>query len=168
MRTKIPLLATPQFPQVGPARMVNGYIAYYTKSAHTVYEHDLVAEQMILGRRLLPDEEVHHRNHTRHDNRVDNLEVKSRSQHAREHMLEKYPNPMIHQQQVCKRCSIRFTAQQLQKYCSATCANLASRAIGRPTLVELHEFRKTMTKAQIASMCGVSETAVRKWLKKQD
>lgn len=39
-----------------------------------VLEHLLVMEQL-LGRPLAPGEEVHHRNHVRHDNRPENLEL---------------------------------------------------------------------------------------------
>jgi hypothetical protein len=47
-----------------------------------VYEHRLVMEE-ILGRRLRRDEHVHHRNGKRWDNRPENLEVMTASEHAR-------------------------------------------------------------------------------------
>ncbi|MCW2925905.1 MAG: hypothetical protein JWM98_3309 [Thermoleophilia bacterium] len=47
-----------------------------------VYEHRLVAEEM-LGRRLTSKEHVHHRNGKRWDNRPENLEVMSASDHAK-------------------------------------------------------------------------------------
>lgn len=49
-----------------------------------VFQHRLVMECLI-GRLLDREELVHHRNHVRHDNRAENLEVMGRPEHAREH-----------------------------------------------------------------------------------
>ncbi len=48
------------------------------------YEHRAVMEAH-LGRKLDTKEHVHHRNHDRTDNRLENLELMSASDHAREH-----------------------------------------------------------------------------------
>lgn len=53
------------------------------RGAYT-YEHVVVAMGM-LGRPLRDDEVVHHRNGTRDDNRPENLEITTRSDHARKH-----------------------------------------------------------------------------------
>ncbi len=48
------------------------------------YEHRAVMERH-LGRKLDAKEHVHHRNHDRADNRIENLVLMSASEHAREH-----------------------------------------------------------------------------------
>ena len=47
-----------------------------------VYEHRIIAEQMI-RRRLKKDEIVHHKNGKRWDNRIENLEVMDKVEHAK-------------------------------------------------------------------------------------
>lgn len=48
------------------------------------HEHRVVVEAA-LGRKLGPDEIVHHKNEQKRDNRLDNLELMSRADHINEH-----------------------------------------------------------------------------------
>lgn len=67
----------------------DGYVRLW-KTGHPregtggVYEHIIVAEQMI-GRPLRDDEEVHHRNEIKHDNRPENLQVLASLEHRQIH-----------------------------------------------------------------------------------
>lgn len=56
-----------------------------------VHEHITVMEKK-LGRKLLPGEVVHHKDHDKRNNDPGNLEVKSRSQHAKDHADEYWGN----------------------------------------------------------------------------
>lgn len=60
----------------------------YADSKGYVREHRLVMESKI-GRFLMPDEVVHHLNHNKLDNRIDNLEITDLPTHTREHHLGK-------------------------------------------------------------------------------
>jgi hypothetical protein len=83
----------------GGRRNYLGYIYIYSpehpyhNKTKTVAEHRLIMEKKI-GRYLLPQEKVHHRNGIRNDNSIDNLELVSSSPHYGE----------IH----CPKCNFSF------------------------------------------------------------
>ena len=85
--------------QGGRSKMTNGYVEvwvdpssqYYPMAGKDgyVYEHRLVMAQH-LGRCLESDEEVHHKNHDKHDNRPENLEIHSKVDHAFGHVQARH------------------------------------------------------------------------------
>lgn len=78
----------------GGRRIEDGYVLMYlpshprSKSNGYVREHTLVMEKKI-GRYLLQDENVHHVNGVKHDNRPNNLELWSKSQPSGQRVEDK-------------------------------------------------------------------------------
>ena len=54
-------------------------------------EHRLIMESF-LGRKLLKNEIVHHKNHNKLDNRIKNLVIMTRSEHMKLHMRKRFPS----------------------------------------------------------------------------
>lgn len=102
------------------------------RDGKAVREHRWVMEQH-LGRKLRPDEHVHHRNRDVRDNRIENLEVVDVVTHNRLHLAhERVPKP-------CANCGEMFAPWQRQhkrqKCCSRECAQtmrLAARDYSSP------------------------------------
>lgn len=64
----------------------NGY-ARFIDSDKLV--HRYVAEKHVVGRKLLQDEEVHHKNRNKLDNRAKNLQVTTHGRHIAKHVVSK-------------------------------------------------------------------------------
>jgi len=98
-----------------------------------LYQHRVVAELYIVDRLLRDDEIVHHRDHDGHNNKLDNLEILTLSEHATLHGHER---PRAMELLVCAECEVSFTRECRQSgslkgyrnsFCSRSCSGSHSR-----------------------------------------
>ena len=75
----------------GFSKKPSGYIEHTRGINKGRSQHVTLMEQKI-GRSLRHDEVVHHKDHNRSNNNLDNLELMSRSEHCRHHAIEKLPH----------------------------------------------------------------------------
>ncbi len=71
----------------GSIEHATGYIKDYVDKKYTA-RHRIFMEELV-GRKLSEDEVVHHKNGNKHDNRIENLEIMTRSEHAKHHISER-------------------------------------------------------------------------------
>ena len=74
----------------GGKRKSNGYIEILLPNGKRIYEHRLIVEEY-LGRKLLKEEEIHHINEVRDDNRLKNLYLFKKGKHKGFHNLKIKP-----------------------------------------------------------------------------
>lgn len=91
-----------------------------------------------------------------------------REVHADEHTtnydFKSYIKPFV--EVTCDYCKTNFTTRKdTQIYCSHKCLSLSKRKIQRPSKEELEILVKTTSMVKIGKMFGVSDNAVRKWIK---
>ena len=84
-----------------------------TPDGRRMLEHRWVMEQ-VLGRPLRSDEQVHHINHDRLDNRPENLEVVTSAEHGRRHTF----HPVT---KSCVICGQEFTPHKTKRARQQTC-----------------------------------------------
>lgn len=160
---------------------VNGYYALYdVVDGNPAYDKSYVLEHRLLyeiyhGVKLGPSDSVHHKNHNRSDNSIENLVLLSSSEHSRLHAFERSGavpegyayrgymsgNPTVmHNYRMCPDCGKPISRGA--KRCTG-CSRKAARSSMYPSKEQLTEYIKTMSNIEIAQMCGVSDRAVAKW-----
>src|SRR5574337_756802 len=72
----------------------NEYVKLYIPGVGVIEEHRFIVEKY-LGRKLEYNEIVHHKNGDKHDNRLENLEVISRSERAKMHGRDKTNSALV-------------------------------------------------------------------------
>ena len=95
---------------------------WLTEFKKRVFEHRYVMEQF-LNRTLNSNETIHHINHNRLDNSIENLEILSRSEHTSKYHRKKFINRTL---AVCKMCKRIFPVKNKNYrgiYCSLECRN---------------------------------------------
>lgn len=135
--------------------VVDGRIDHDT----SIYEHRLVYE-LTNNVKLSSTDFVHHINHDKSDNRPENLMVMSNSEHAKRHAIEmgKHIGPTY-----CVDCGKEIWNGSVR---CVECGSAHRRTRNHPTKEQLTELIASYSNVEIARMCGVSDTSVRKWRKK--
>lgn len=147
-----------------------GYLYCYApdhpcaNKAGKVLEHVHVASQH-LGRLLLPEECVHHKDRNRKNNSIENLQVLTIEEHSLLHAIE--DRGYVPYYTNCLQCMTPFLSYiaDERKFCSAICATLASRkfSIDEDELIRLVWAFPT---SAVARMLGVSDVAIAKRCKR--
>lgn len=108
-----------------------------------------------LGRWITSKEHVHHKDGDRKNNKLENLELLSPTEHAYKH----------HPQRITRPCEVCGTYTKNDYYCSDKCAKLARRTVKRPPLEQLLQDISNMSMLAVGKKYGVSDNAIRKWIK---
>lgn len=164
-----------------------GYIVSYLPDHHKtlsggykgwVYEHILVAERK-LKRALKKNEEVHHLDLVRSNNSPNNLLICTTDQHHQIHAWIERGLPIRGKNRIkggiassrklvviprCQKCD--FPINEGAIYCSAKCYTVGRRKVSkRPSLKKIKRLLRTLSWVKLGKRYGVSDNAIRKWVR---
>lgn len=135
------------------------------------YEHRVVME-LHLGRYLTKDEHVHHINHCRWDNRLSNLKVLSKEEHAKltqQELKEGYEITIPEGLPPIDEALKIFLGNRKRKKKEPKIKKQTIPYISKcPSKEILVELIWQLPSTKIAEIYGVSDKAVQKWCKKYD
>lgn len=146
-------------------RKINGYNILHpvcdgkVDYDHYVYEHRLIYE-LENNVKLTSNQHIHHKNHIRDDNRPENLVALSGIEHGLLHAREDgdHIGPYY-----CIDCGAPINSWRADR--CTKCRGIHSRVSSHPTKEQLEVYITKMNNCEIARMCGVSSSSVRKWRK---
>lgn len=130
--------------------------------------HRAIVERS-LGYRLPRSVHVHHINGDKTDNRLENLEVMSASDHGKLHSPQKHPSTSV-----CAVCGVVFTPHKTKRARQKTCGNFCARQLAAERRRKLSREQRTellalreegWTQVALANRYGVTQSAVWAMLK---
>lgn len=152
-------------PRIENSKFKARYRQVTAPDGRKMLEHRLVMEQHV-GRRLHSDEQVHHINHNRLDNRIENLELVSSYEHGLRHTV-------LPTEKACEICGITFAPQKTKRLRAVTCGsnecrkaihsgeNNAFAKLTESDVREIRVFRESGLKLkQIAELFDLTESSV--------
>ena len=121
----------------------NGRLMAYIKDTKKVISYPRYIMENALGRKLLPEEQVHHKDENPLNNDLDNLEIKLLGEHQREHGTKYYDKTMTcpwcgesflwtgKQQRMFNSNKKRKGRNSKEPFCSRRCASEYGRHVQR-------------------------------------
>lgn len=134
----------------------------YANKQGKVYQHHYIICELI-GRKLEPDECVHHIDRDRANNDPSNLLLLTKSEHSKLHQFEDNGYIYIEDLRECVLCGNTFTVSSTstQSFCSVRCSSVSARRFD-VTREELEDLAWKYPTTKIAEMFKVSDVAISK------